>query len=97
MVRVVPSVLYPVEGGDKILLTCTTDIDNPESYEWYKNDTKVVSASGQSLDIGNSASSDGEYKCNVVNGTDKSAHSAGEMISFKSMYLSIFLDTWSAR
>ena len=78
------SAAYQVVGGDDITLTCTSNITSPDSYEWYKDETKVDSATTSTFNIGNKETANGEYKCLVVKGVDKSAKSAGKTITFKS-------------
>ena len=93
--RVDTSSVYPVENGDNIILTCTTNIDTPDSYEWYKDGTKVASANDQSIDIGNSASANGEYKCVTVKGSDKSGKSGGRTIDFNSELFIVTISAYS--
>ena len=81
--NVTASAAFAVDGGENILLTCTTDIDTPDSYEWYKDDKKNASATERTFNIGNKATANGEYRCLAVKDNDKSAKSAGMMISFK--------------
>ena len=77
------SVEFPIEDGDAIILTCNTDIEDPDSYEWFKGGGKMPNENQETINIGNTkATASGEYKCSVNKGNDSSAKSRGKIISF---------------